>query len=363
MISFIPTSILGILLFLVDCVGGIIIFCIALVLTILQLFSDAFFALKSFFLPKKNNHEDEIIIVGAGASGLAAAARLKQEGFTNIKILEKYDKVGGTWLVNKYPGCACDVPSPVYQFNFFTRPFSEFRSTSDSCEDYFGSLVLTFGLKKFLHFSHDVSKCEWNGSEWIVSGKDLNKDSVFTFKARFLFMCTGILRDQRFPNVRGKFDGKSFHTSQWDSSVDLKGKSVCVVGTGASGVQVIPEIAPVVKHLYVFQSSASWVFKWSDVSRIEKLPSSILSLICSIFSSIYPFRLLLRMFYFLQLESLVLIGIFERINLLRTAVEKMNIAFIRSIVKNTKLHEHLIPKVRKQLLSFAYIALYLSNWC
>lgn len=205
------------------------------------------------------------IIVGAGFSGIGAAIALDKAGLHDYRILEAGDGAGGTWFWNTYPGVAVDIPSFSYQFSFeqsrgWSRtyaPGNELRAYADNCVD-------KYGLRPRIRFNTTVARAVFDDDEnlWRV---DL--DSGETLTARFLVNASGVLTVPKLPEIDGvdSFAGVTLHTARWDHTLDLTGKRVAVVGTGASAVQVIPEIAPKVKQLTVFQRTPIWCFPKFDV--------------------------------------------------------------------------------------------------
>ena len=207
----------------------------------------------------------ETLIVGAGFSGLGAAIMLDRSGLRDYLIIEAADGVGGTWFWNTYPGIAVDIPSFSYQFSFeqspdWSRtyaPGAELRAYAEHCADKyqvrsrirFGTRVLSAGF--------DEPTGLWQ----------VHLDSGETLTTRFLLNASGALTIPNLPDIAGvdTFAGVTMHTARWDHDQDLTGKRVAIIGTGASAVQVIPEIAPTVRSLTVFQRTPIWCFPKFDV--------------------------------------------------------------------------------------------------
>lgn len=208
-------------------------------------------------LPVGNKHVD-IAIVGAGFSGLGAAIRLQQAGYRDVLIFERAEDVGGTWRDNSYPGCACDVPSHLYSFSFALNP-SWSASFSGQAEiwSYLRDCVTRFGLADRLRFGHTVEAARWDEDRqhWRIT------TSQGGYTARVLIAAAGPLSDPTVPDVDGldSFGGTAFHSARWRHDLDLTGRRVAVIGTGASAAQFIPEIQPRVAHLTVFQRTPAWV--------------------------------------------------------------------------------------------------------
>ncbi len=199
-----------------------------------------------------------VAIIGSGFSGLGAAIRLKQEGMNDFIVLEKAGDVGGTWRDNTYPGCACDVPSHLYSFSFAPNPdWSRAFSPQPEILSYLRSCASHYGVLPHVRFEHAVETCTWDddAQRWrIVTSKGLVTADVVVAGA-------GAFSDPAVPSLPGleTFEGPAFHSARWDHSVDLTGKSVAVVGTGASAIQFVPEIQPSVGKLSVFQRTPPWI--------------------------------------------------------------------------------------------------------
>jgi cation diffusion facilitator CzcD-associated flavoprotein CzcO len=197
-----------------------------------------------------------VIIVGAGFGGLAAAIELRRHGFDDVTVLERAPGLGGTWRDNDYPGCACDVPSQLYSFSFATRrDWPRLCSPQSEILRYLEGVARREGIDRLIEFGADVMSCRWDGgaSRWTVAAADGRR-----WEADALILATGQLHQPAVPAIPGRFDGPSFHSARWDHSLDLRGKRVAVIGTGASAVQFVPEIAREAERLYVFQRTGNW---------------------------------------------------------------------------------------------------------
>ncbi|WP_227998424.1 flavin-containing monooxygenase [Nocardia australiensis] len=206
-----------------------------------------------------------IIIIGAGFAGLGMALELRRSGIENFTILERAADLGGVWRENTYPGAACDVPSPLYSWSFepksdWPRRFSEQRDI----HAYMRGVAEKHDLQRYIRFGTEVTDAEFDEptGQWIVSTAD---GELLT--ARILIPAVGQLSRPAMPNLPGidTFTGAAFHSAEWDHSVDLTGKRVACIGTGASAIQYIPRIQPKVEHLTLFQRSAAWVLPKFDV--------------------------------------------------------------------------------------------------
>ena len=198
-------------------------------------------------------------VIGAGLGGLAAAIKLKEAGYRNILLLEKGNKVGGTWAQNTYPGCSCDVPVALYQYSF--APAVHWTNTypnSSELQAYCEQLVVQFGLSDMLQLNTETLSAVWD---------DTTKDWTLTtaagavHKVGAIVSALGQLNRPFYPDFKGRSDfaGPVMHSAAWDHSVDMAGKRVGVIGSAASAVQLIPEVAKVAAHLTVFQRTPNYV--------------------------------------------------------------------------------------------------------
>jgi len=204
--------------------------------------------------------ECEVVVIGAGFAALLLWHKLREAGFTDVRFCEKGGDVGGTWYWNRYPGVACDVESYSYlplleEMGYF--PSMKFASGFEILE-YCQAVAERYGFYDRCLFHTTVQKTEWDDAarRWTVF-----TDRGDRMRARFVVLANGILTTPKLARIEGMetFAGKSFHTSRWDYTYDLAGKRVGIIGTGASAVQVIPEIAKVVKELVVFQRTPSTI--------------------------------------------------------------------------------------------------------
>lgn len=206
-----------------------------------------------------------VVVIGAGFGGLAAAIELKRHGVQDLVIVDQAQDVGGVWRENDYPGAACDVPSPYYSFSFEPNARWPHRfSRQPAILDYLRSVADGYDLRRHLRLGHAVTAAAYGaGGRWRVT---LDDDTVLVADA--VVAATGQLSRPAWPQVPGRerFAGAQFHSAQWDHSVPLAGRRVAVVGTGASAIQLIPEIQPAVGHLTVFQRSAAYLVPRPDTA-------------------------------------------------------------------------------------------------
>jgi 4-hydroxyacetophenone monooxygenase len=208
-----------------------------------------------------------VIVIGAGMSGLLVAHRLQQAGVPFV-IVEKNEDVGGTWLENTYPGCRVDNPNHNYSYAFAQRhDWPLHFSTQDVLLDYFRRCADAFGLREHIRFGTEVLLAEWSDTDQRWSMEVRNAEGITeTLVAHAVVSAVGQLNRPSFPDIEGRdsFAGPSFHSARWDHNIDLRGKRVAVIGTGASAVQFIPEIAPEVAELVVFQRTPPWLAPTPD---------------------------------------------------------------------------------------------------
>ncbi|MEH3048497.1 flavin-containing monooxygenase [Sphingomonas adhaesiva] len=204
-----------------------------------------------------------IAVVGAGMGGLCAAIKAREAGH-EVVLYEHADSVGGTWRANRYPGIACDVPAILYQFSFAPNPhWSHHYARGPEIHAYTQSLVEQFGLGEVLHLNEGVARATWDegARQWQVETETGAREA---FDA--IVPALGQLSRPQLPEIAGRddFAGTMFHAAQWPDGLDLTGKRVGVVGSAASAVQLIPEVAKVAGHLTVFQRTPNWVVPRND---------------------------------------------------------------------------------------------------
>jgi cation diffusion facilitator CzcD-associated flavoprotein CzcO len=206
----------------------------------------------------------EVIIAGAGFAGIGMAIQLDKHGFGSFLVLESASDVGGTWRDNRYPGCACDIPSALYSYSFERNPaWTRVFPRQDELWEYLRGCVDKYELRSRMRFDSALREARYDdaSSTWrltTASGAELT--------CRVLVSAMGFLNRPSIPALPGfeRFRGKSFHTAEWDASADLRDKRVAVIGTGASAIQIVPEIALVVGELTLFQRTPPWVIPRND---------------------------------------------------------------------------------------------------
>lgn len=206
--------------------------------------------------------ETDILIVGAGFSGLIMAMEARKRGLARIDILEKADDIGGTWRENTYPGVACDVPSHLYSMASHPNPgWSTAYAGGGEIQTYLQKVARDESLYYLCHFGQTLRAARWDSARWQVETEEGQH-----WSARFLVSAIGALHVPNIPALPGaeSFPGPAFHSAQWDHGVELAGKRIAVVGTGASAVQFVPEIAPKAAQVSIFQRTPPYVLPRPD---------------------------------------------------------------------------------------------------
>ncbi|GAA1659272.1 NAD(P)/FAD-dependent oxidoreductase [Nonomuraea maheshkhaliensis] len=224
--------------------------------------------------------EPGLVIVGSGFAGICMAVKLKEAGYHDFVILEKAAELGGTWRDNTYPGCACDVPSHMYSYSYELNPdWSRMFAPREEIQDYLRACAAKYGITPHLRFGKDVVALEYDDGRrgWTVTTRDGE-----VLRTNAVVSGIGALHIPKFPEIVGResFTGPAFHSAEWDHSADLTGKRVAVVGTGASAVQFVPQLAPDARHLTVFQRTPPWIHPKPDFAfspaarRLLRLPGA-----------------------------------------------------------------------------------------
>ncbi|MDX1496428.1 MAG: NAD(P)/FAD-dependent oxidoreductase [Salinisphaeraceae bacterium] len=214
-----------------------------------------------------------VAVIGSGFSGLGTAIRLKESGENDFVVLEKESGLGGTWQVNHYPGCACDVPSHLYSFSFEKSPYwNRMYASQPEILAYLEHCADKYGVRPHIQFDSEVTQATYDeaNTRWHIETADGR--SVY---AQVVVSGIGGLSRPAWPDAPGleNFKGKTFHSQQWDHDYDLKGKRVAVIGTGASAIQFVPQIAKDVDQLHLFQRTAPWVLPKPDWKLVKPVQS------------------------------------------------------------------------------------------
>ncbi|WP_099023329.1 flavin-containing monooxygenase [Mycolicibacterium palauense] len=195
----------------------------------------------------------DVIIVGAGFGGIGAAIQLKKMGYDNILILDREDDLGGTWHVNRYPGLAVDIPSPTYSYWFEPNPnWSRLYAPGRELKQYADHVADKYDVRRHMRFNTVIDGARWDEDtlSWQVAAAD-----GATFTSRYLVAATGYLSQPYTPEIPGitEFAGRIMHSTAWDDDYDLRGRRIGMIGTGATGVQLLPELAKVATDLTIYQ--------------------------------------------------------------------------------------------------------------
>jgi cation diffusion facilitator CzcD-associated flavoprotein CzcO len=222
-------------------------------------------------MAERDAHHLPIAIVGAGFAGIGLAIKLREAGITDFAILERAGELGGTWRDNTYPGCACDVASCLYSYSFAPNPdWSRAYGGQREILDYLRGVADRYDIERDIRYDTELLEARWDedAALWRL------RTSRGELTADVLVPATGPFGDPIRPDIPGldRFRGKSFHSLNWDHDHDLKGRTVAVLGTGASAVQFVPAIQPRVERLAVFQRTPPWIMPRGDrpTSRLER---------------------------------------------------------------------------------------------
>jgi cation diffusion facilitator CzcD-associated flavoprotein CzcO len=294
-------------------------------------------------------HEHDVVLVGAGFSGVGMAARLKEMGIEDFVVLDRGDDLGGTWRDNSYPGAACDVPSNLYSFSFALNPdWSRAFPSQSEIWDYMRQCVDRFDIGGHLRLGRSVAEARWDdeAERWNVRTVEGEE-----FAAPVLVWATGSLSEPSIPDFPGlaDFRGKVFHSAKWAHGFELGGKRVCVVGTGASAVQFVPQIAPVVDHLYLHQRTPPFIMPRRDraVSRLRQ----------ALYRSVPAAQRLSRLRIYMLFESLLSVFVGKGTRR-KEAVRKLALDHLARQVPDPDLRRRLTPQFdpgcKRMLLSDDY---------
>ncbi|WP_293057872.1 NAD(P)/FAD-dependent oxidoreductase [Mycobacterium sp.] len=197
------------------------------------------------------------VVIGAGMAGVLAAIKLRENGFGDVTVYEKADRLGGTWRDNTYPGIACDVPSHLYTYTFAPNPeWSHAFAPGPEILAYFESVANRYGVSSLIRYGEEVQRLEYHGNRWHIETSTGEHD-----EADVVIAATGVLHHPRYPEIKGldAFAGPLFHSARWDHSVPLAGARVGVIGTGSSAVQITGAVTDVVGELHLFQRTPQWI--------------------------------------------------------------------------------------------------------
>lgn len=273
----------------------------------------------------------EVIVVGAGISGIGAVIRLQRMGIDDVVILEKSDALGGTWRDNTYPGCACDVPSALYSYSFAPNPgWSRLFAGQNEIREYIEQTAAEYRVYERVEFGTEMLRAQWDepARRWTV------ETSNGTFTADCVIAASGPWNQPLVPDIPGLdgFTGEVFHSSRWNHDYDLSGKRVAVVGTGASAVQFVPEIAPTVGELHLYQRTAQWVLPKPDTA----LPGPVRTAIGAIPGSLNVLRRI-------QYGIMEALGVGFRNPWILRVIQQIGRVQLRAQIRDPRLRRALTP--------------------
>lgn len=289
----------------------------------------------------------EVVVIGAGASGIGVAVRLLEAGVEDFCVLEKADRLGGTWRDNTYPGCACDVPSLLYSYSFEPNPdWTRAFAGQEEILDYLEGVADRRDVRSRMRFETEVLTARWDAPEtrWVLD------TTSGPMTANVLVSASGPWHEPLIPEIDGlaSFPGDVFHSSRWDHDAELDGKRVAVVGTGASAVQFVPAIQPQVERLDVFQRTAQWVLPKPDMG----LPGPVRTLI----NTVPGASAFLKSLEYGAMETL---GIGFRHPEMMRVVQQIGVAHLRLAVRDPELRKTLTPSYtlgcKRTLMSNSYL--------
>jgi len=279
----------------------------------------------------------EAIIIGAGFGGMGAAIALKRLGIDDFVMLEREDDLGGTWHVNRYPGLAVDIASVTYSYSFEPNPhWSHWYARGPELKKYAEHVADRYDLRRHMRFEQAVEGAAWDeqSQEWevrLVGGERL--------RATYLLTATGFLSQPRVPDIAGveTFAGTVVHSARWDVSAELDGKSVAIIGTGATAVQLIPELAERAAHLTVFQRTPIWV--------TPKFDRAMPRVVQRIFAAAPWTQRVARRINTAGLELIMVAGVlhYRQAKLLNKAAERVAVRHLHRQVTDPELRRKLTP--------------------
>jgi cation diffusion facilitator CzcD-associated flavoprotein CzcO len=275
----------------------------------------------------------EVLIVGSGFAGLCMAIQLRRAGMDSFVVLERGPDIGGTWRDNTYPGCACDIPSHLYSFSFERQAdWTRMYPTQPEIWNYLKHCVEKYKLGPAIRTNTEVRKAEFDEASHLWRVETLEGDTI---TARAVVSAMGPLSRPAYPKLPGleRFQGRAFHSAEWDHSYDLRGKRVAVIGTGASAIQLVPEIAPEVAELHVFQRTPPWI--------VPKMDREIRAWERSLFRWMPGYMRMFRNFLYWRQELLAL-GLTVNPKYMKS-VEKMARTHIECNVADLALREKVTP--------------------
>lgn len=276
----------------------------------------------------------DAVIIGAGFSGLGMGIALDEANMRDFVILERDEEVGGTWWANQYPGCACDVESQLYSFSFERNPrWSHVFARQPEILEYLKRVADKYDLRGRLRTKTAATGAVFQegGGYWEVTTSRGD-----TLRARAVASCGGGLSQPSFPTIEGldSFEGVAFHSAKWDHAAKLEGKRVGVIGTGASAIQIVPEIAPSVGELHLFQRTPPWI--------VPRLDRAIGELEKRFYEAVPAVQWLVRAAYYWRREAMIGPALVDR-GKLTLLLERLARTHLERSVRDPELREKLLP--------------------
>ncbi|WP_280435959.1 flavin-containing monooxygenase [Nocardia carnea] len=279
----------------------------------------------------------DAVVIGAGFGGMGAGIQLDRLGLGNFVILERESDLGGTWFVNHYPGLAVDIASVTYSYSFEPNPFwSRLFAPGAELKKYADHVADKYRLRNRMRFDTTVESARWDAAEqyWVVTVAGGE-----TLTARYLLTATGFLSQPHTPPFPGidTFAGKIIHTTAWDDSYDLTDRRVAIIGTGATSVQLVPEVAARARELTVFQRTPIWV--------VPKIDTAIPAAVQRLFARMPATQKAARLVNTTMLEALMVVGVlhYKQARPLNKAAALLAKAHLRAQVRDERLREQLTP--------------------
>ncbi|KAH1828509.1 hypothetical protein KXX35_006061 [Aspergillus fumigatus] len=217
-----------------------------------------------------------VVIIGSGISGIIASIRFRQRiPNVDLCVYEKNEDIGGTWLENRYPGCACDIPAHTYQATFEpNKEWSTFYAAAPEIHAYWKRVAEKYGCMKYIKLKQAVVEAVWDDSKskWQLKVQDIQTDTVYTDECNILISATGALNSWKWPDIPGlhDFKGKLQHSARWDESYDYTGKRAAVIGNGSSGIQIVPGMLPKVAHIDHYIRGRTWLSPTFARQHVDK---------------------------------------------------------------------------------------------
>jgi cation diffusion facilitator CzcD-associated flavoprotein CzcO len=281
----------------------------------------------------KNVRHHRIVVIGAGFAGVGMAIKLKQQGEHDFVVLEREARVGGTWHVNQYPGCACDVPSHLYSFSFAPNPnWSRLFAPQAEICDYIERCCHDFEVMGHIRLNTTVNQARWDAEAnlWRLQTKQGEE-----WTASVLVLATGGLARPNVPKLPGleSFRGAVFHSQKWDHTVSLANKRIAVVGTGASAIQFVPQIQPHAASVDLYQRTPPWILPKADrvLGSLEHAALRGVPGLQTLYRALTYGRLEARAFLFVKTPSVMQL------------VQKLAVRHIRMQIRDLALRDKVTP--------------------